>query len=124
MEEIIKRLRQEKAESEAKATRLGQEKSERKQAEREAARLTGLEWAKTVHYDRLKEFGQLIEDARGLPHRPGASGSIMRLQELMNQLRWEGVDTGTVSTGGRTAGYDRDWQDGVLEFWKEVRDKL
>lgn len=46
MQEIIERLRREKAESEAKATRLEQDDSDRKQAEREAARVAGLEWAR------------------------------------------------------------------------------
>lgn len=124
MQEIIERLRREKAESEAKATRLEQDDSDRKQAEREAARVAGLEWAKTAHYDQLKKVGQLIEEAREAHIGAERTAYITQLHNLMEQLRMSRVDTGTVQTKDRMAKYDSEWQDGVLEFWKEVRDKL
>jgi len=114
MQEIIARLRREKAESEARAARAAEEKEDQDQRDSEAAKVAGVEWAKGASYDDLKEMVSSIERLESADPHSRASADLQLSQKLERIL------------GGRvnTRRYGREWQTGVLEFWKEVESQL
>ena len=87
------------------------EEEDKTKAEREAARLAGVEWAKNARYDHLLELVSLIEEAQG--SSPSSRFASIKLNETMRQLE--------VKAGVR---HPEAWQTGVLEFWKEVESQL
>lgn len=104
LQDIIGRLRQEKARSEGDYF--------------EAGRHDGLLWARSAHYDDLMYAVAWTDYPNAARDR--VLGSFFRDRLRDRQSVW--ADAGADGESFRI--YVRGWKNGVEQFWHEIRDKL
>jgi len=109
MEQIIKRLREEKEEVEANCYRAGRER--------------GLLWVKAASYADLHFTIQLIDKDIDFGTDPGLRAR--HLDKEMAELPYLNYEAWHARVYDKmNHEFLRGWTDSVWEFWKEVRDKL
>ena len=108
MEEIIKRLRKEKAESEATTAEAEKEKADKKKTDLEKGRERGRRWASEAHYEDLKKMAGYAPT--------GIGGFYREIVKDYAPTEERGISD--------MASWAKGWLEGVKAFWEEVESQL
>ncbi len=110
--EIVKRLKNEKAESEGGYFDKGKN--------------NGLIWAKAAHYEELK-FALIWDPQKGLPDNQNNEGELLKTY-FANTIKKDGLmeldPKAKAGANDYVLTYFKGWKEGVQGFWDEIEDKI